>query len=361
MNRKITYQWALLLGLLLSAMTVAAQEPDAEKATLERAVDIYFEGTNEVEFYKAVERYREYTKKNNDMKGYYDSWQKEIHYDTNHNHFNSALRKTEALKDEMKAANANKYYYIIDYMMGVFYGKREDNVLAKQHLQQAAALADSALDQEALLQIYQTLANICIFKNLEESYEGYGWADKAIAISKTPEDKCASLSLKAMVAFGHNDKLTFNKYYNQVEELRAKHPDKYLDMYRRYIEMGRAAYDGKYDKAIAISDSIRDEVGRLYFQATIYNIEGDVQRERDVLLNLLKAKDTRNNEVSTLIVNDINQDLLMEQERLNTRRIQMIAYVAITAIIAVTVLLLFRQGLRWREKRRTRKPESLVS
>ncbi len=71
-----------------------------------------------------------------------------------------------------------------------------------------------------------------------------------------------------MVAFGHNDRATFEKCYQEIEKIRKEHPGKELNKYRKYVNIGRAAYDDNYDKAIAICDSIRDEVfpptGSLY-------------------------------------------------------------------------------------------------
>ena len=354
MARFIRFHFVLLLSMLLGISTVSAQETDAEEARMAHAVAVYYEGTNEVEFYQAINNYRDYLKGKGDMRQYYEAWEKEIEYDIQHNHFRTALKKTEQLKNELKEAKAEDYYYLIDYLMGVFYGMREENVQAKQHLQQAALLADSEKAREALLQIYQTLANVCIFKNLEDGYEGYDWADKAFKISETPEEQCSSLSLKAMVAFGHNDRRTFDQCYNEIVKLRQKHSDRELNMFGKYVLMGRVTYNGDYEEAVAICDSIPDEVGRLYFLATIYDIKGDLQQERDALFDLLRAKDRRNNEISTLTVNDLDKDFLLEQERMKTQRIQLYVYVAIAVIVAITVLLFFVLRARWREKREER-------
>ena len=330
----------LIAMLFLCLCPASAQRVDTEEARLERAVSVYYEGTNEYELYKAISDYRKLMKAKGDMRKYYETWEKEINYDVMHNHYRNGLMKTEKLKNELKEAKAEDCYYMVDYLMGVFYGMREENVLSKEHLLQAAKLADPEKDHEALLQIYLTLANICIFESLEEGLEGYIWADKAIGMSETPEELCSSLSLKAMVAFGHYDKGTFDKCYADIEKIRRNNPDIKFLMYRRYVDLGRAAYDGDYEKAVAACDSISDEVGRLYFQAAVYHMKGDLQHERDVLLDLLKAKDRRNNEISSLTVDDINQDLLLEQQRLSARRVQMYERVAIATIIAITIVVL---------------------
>ncbi len=331
---------SLILSFLLVCFNIALAKGVDEEAHLEQVVSIYYDGTNESEFYKAVDNYRNFLKGKNNEQKYYQLWEKEINYDIQHNHFRNALQKMEQLKNELKEAKAEDFYYMVDYLMGVFYGMREDNVLAKQHLQQAAELVDPNKAHDALLRIYQTLANICIFKNLEESLEGYMWAEKAIKASKDLIELSSSLSLKAMVAFGHYDRDTFEKCYYEIEKIRKEHPDQKFTKYRKYVNRGRAAYDGDYEKAIETCDSIADEVGRLYFLATIYAVKGDVQSERDTLLKLLRAKDFRNNSISTLTINDLNQDFLLEQERLNNQKTKLYIRFAIISIIALTILLL---------------------
>lgn len=330
----------LLLVLLCTGLnSVFAEAQDAEEAHLERVVSLYYGGTNSYEFYKAINNYRHYLLAKQRMREYYASWEKEINYDIHHNHFRNALKKTELLEGELKADKAEKYYYLVDYLMGVFYGMREDNPLAKRHLLQAVKLADPEQDQRVLLTIYQTLANISIFKHLEEGLDGYGWADKAVSISKSAEERCASMALKAMVAFGHTDKATFEKCSAEIDRLLRENPDMEFKQYSKYVRIGRATYAGDYEKAIQICDSILDEVGRYYFMVTVYEIKGDVQAERDVLIKLLKAKDHRNNEISSLTVNDINQDLQIEQERIAAQKAQQHASITIIVIIALAVVL----------------------
>ena len=79
------YRTILLIILVFAGFcTASAQESDAEEARLDHIVFIYYEGTNEYEFYKAIGNYRKYVKGKHDSHKYYQSWYKEIAYDIYH-------------------------------------------------------------------------------------------------------------------------------------------------------------------------------------------------------------------------------------------------------------------------------------
>lgn len=334
---------ALLVIMLLIAVCNATlgQETAENESKLAYAVSLYYKGENAQKFYDAIHKYRDFVEANQRTHDYFALWKQEIYYDIQHNHYRNALKKTEQLKDELKDRDAEPYYYLIDYLMGMFYGMREENQLAKQHLLQAIKLAEPENDSAELLAIYQMLTNISIFKHLEEELVGYSWADQAVRLSQTPEDRCASLSLKSMVAFGHVDRTTFEKCYADITRIKRENPDKQFTKYSKYVALCRAAYDGDYDRAVQLCDSIADEVGRYYFLATIYEVKGDVAGERDALLKLLKAKDRRNNEISTLTVSDINQDFQLEHQRYSVQKAQIYAQITRIVVISLAVVLCF--------------------
>lgn len=343
------YRTILLIILVFAGFcTASAQESDAEEARLDHIVFIYYEGTNEYEFYKAIGNYRKYVKGKHDSHKYYQSWYKEIAYDIYHNHYHKALSKMEQFKEELKKDKAEDYYYLLDYLMGIFYGARENVDLSRQHLLKAASAVNPEQGNSDLIAIYQTLANISIFDIVEKDLEGYNWADKALAISKQPGEQVSSLSLKAMVAFGHHDRRTFDYCWNQIESIKQKYPDEDLSMYQRYVRLARYAFDGDYDKAVWMSDSIQDEVGKLYFLAYIYKMKGDLQAENEALVSLLKAKDHRSNDISTLTINDIDQDIELELERLHKQKTEQYTRIILVGIVALT--LLFLAWFRWRRK-----------
>ena len=340
--RKITFLLATLFASLC-AVSAQTQSSASDEAYFEEAVNIYYEGTNEYEFYKAIENYRNFLSAIGDKQKYYATWEKEVKYDVYHNHFRNALKNTEHLKEVLQADNAEDYYYMVDYLMGFFYGMRENNELSKEFLKKAAEKVNPDKNNEALIQIYQTLANICIFNSLEESLQGYRWADLAYDLSKDPVDRHSSMSLKSMVAFGHNDKEMFEKCWSELDKIKKANPDINFWMYSRYVHLARYAFDGDYDQAVSMCDSISEEVGRLYFLTQIYKLKGDLEAENAALISLLKAKDDRNDNISTLTVNDINQDFQLKMKQLEAQEREQYVQVAVVAglVIALALVVLF--------------------
>ena len=328
---------ALLFGMLLSLTTAFAQEKDAEEERLHNIVFKYFDSMDDDAFYDAIATYRNYVKSKDYESKYWNSWSNEIIYDINHDHYYWALKKTEDLQAEIKEAEAKDYSFIIDYLMGVFYGTRDDNQLCIEYLKRALDQTDPKKNSSDQVAIYQMLANICIF---EEGDQGIEWADRAIAISADNYQLCGSVGVKAMVVFTHNDRQAFDECYSRIEKIREETPDDYYPIYQVYIDMGRYAFNGEYDKAIATADSLQSESEKYAFMAAIYNRKGDIKAENEVLRKLISAKERRNSEISTLTINDISNDIEINKERQQRRRAELYTIIAIFASLVVTIGLL---------------------
>ena len=336
----------MLLCMLFSLTTAFAEVNDAEEARLHTIVFKYFDGMDDDAFYGAMNTYRNYVEKKGYEYKYWNSWSNEIIYDINHDHYYLALKKTEDLETRMEEAGAKDYLFIINYLMGVFYGTRDDHQLCMDYLKKALEQTDPKRNSSDQVAIYQMLANICIF---EEGDEGMKWADKAIAISEDNYQLCGSLGVKAMVAFTHDHRQAFDECYSRIEKIREETPDDYYPIYQVYIKMGRYAFDGVYDKAIIMADSIQSESEKQSFLAVIYSRMGDQKSENEALRKLISANERRNSEISTLTVNDISNDIEISKERNERRKAELYTIIAIfISLIVVIILLVYLAGNRRR-------------
>ena len=330
----------LLVLIWLTCLTTAsAQVKDAEEERLYGIVVTRFDSSDKEAFYKANDEYRQYVQEKGYKEKYYNSWNNEIIYDINNDHFYQALKKTEELEAILQREDTKDYDHFVNYLKGVFYGTREDYDLCREYLMKALDQTEPEKNNGDQVAIYQMLANINIFNDKEE---GYKWADKAIGISRNTYTLSGSLGVKAMVAFTHQDKTVFDECYDRIKTIKQQHPDDYYPTYETYIEMGRKALNGQYDEAIALTDSIQSESERLEFQAVIHHLKGDLQTENVTLKDLIRSKERRNHEISVLMVDDISHDLELNKERQERRRAYVIAgIIALVALSIITVLLAY--------------------
>ena len=330
----------LILMLTVSPLPLFAQDTteETEEERLERIVQVFFVGNNDYEFYKAIENLCNYYKSVPDQYKYFKTMSHEVCYDLNHNYYSKALEKTEQMKDELIKEEAEDYYYMVDYLLGIFYGSRDENELSRKYLMKAANAVKPDTHYTDLLNIYSTLTNISILEDPEDGPNGYYWADKAISIAQTPRERSGTISLKGMVAIGHNDKKTFEDCYREVIKIRQENPHEDLSMYWKYMRVGRYLFDGDFEQAAKACDSITLDIPRLCFLTNIYKLAGDKDAEIETLYKLMSAKDKRNNEISTLTINDINQDIQLEQQRITGERIKLYTHIAITLIVALLIL-----------------------
>ena len=328
----------LAFFLLTSLATVSAQEvKDAEEERLYAVVLKCFDSNNDTAFYKANNEYRDYVKAKGLEEKYYNSWNNEIVYDINNDHYYLALKKTEAFESLLQKEGAEDYYHLVNYLKGVFYGTRENNDLCREYLMKSLEQTNPEKNNVDQVAIYQMLANISIF---DAGDEGYEWADKAIAISRNSYALCGSLGVKAMIAFTHRDKDIFDMCYARIDSIKQQKPADYYPTYETYIAMGRLAFDGRYDEAIVMSDSILSESERLGFLAVLHHMKGDLEAENKTLIQLMNAKERRNNEISVLTVNDISRDIELDKERHERRKAEIYTTFSIFVFMGIIIILL---------------------
>lgn len=330
MNR-LKKRFLLFLFSMLLSVPMLAQTTDAEERRLSDIVDIYFEGNNDYEFYVAIGNYRKHVDKQNDKMKYYFSWSKEIEYDINHSHYNEALEKTEQFRLMLLDSQEEKYYFLVDYLMGIFYGSRDNNSLCQEYLTKAyeAIQNDEKLLHERV-NVLHMLININIFG---DQLKAYNYADKALAMTTDSTDLCTTYALKSMAALAHSDQAMFEKCYAQIQKLRKGKGDDY--QYNRYVRIGRHTFNQDYELAAKVCDSLTFEVGRLYFLSAVYHMSGDKNAEIRTLRNLIEAIGHRNDELSSLTISNIQNEFNQDREQLRAHKIQLLLTGIIVFLITI--------------------------
>lgn len=304
----------ILLTLLVCLSLFAfAQQEDAEEQRLRDEVYKYFDTTDRLAFEDAVHQLRSYYKTMGKWHEMYTAWENEIVYDINNDHFYSALKKTEDMNDFIVSKDHQDEFYRMDYLMGVFYGTRNNVAMCKKHLDQALEKLKGKKDFKAeVSNIYMLLANILAFDSPDSATVSI---DKCISLCEDNRDLSAALQMKCIIEFGKKDRAGFVKAYNRISQIKLSDPKGYNPAYEDYVELGMACFEGRFDDALEINSKMTSRLDQMLFLTKIYDMKGDKAAEAESLKKLLKARERWSNEISSMEINDFSNDFNLEQMR----------------------------------------------
>ncbi len=334
MNNYIKTKTTLLLALLLFGLATAfaKEQEDQEEIRLREEVYKYFDTTDRLAFEDAVHQLRSYYKTMGKWHEMYTAWENEIVYDINNDHFYSALKKTEAMNDFIMSNNHVDEFYRMDYLMGVFYGTRNNIAMCKKYLDQALEKLKGRKEYRAeASNIYMLLANILAFDSPDSATVSI---DKCIALCEDNRDLSAALQMKCIIEFGKKDRAGFMKAYNKNTQIRLSDPKDYNPSYEDYVEQGMACFEGRFDDALEINSKMNTRLDQLLFLTKIYDMKGDRAAEAEALKTLLKAREKWYSEISSLEINDISNDINLEQmRREKDKAYNLMTYIALGACV----------------------------
>ena len=334
MNSYIKTKTTLLLALLLFGLATAfaEEQEDPEETRLREEMYKYFDTSDRLAFEDAVHQLRSYYKTMGKWHEMYTAWENEIVYDINNDHFYSALKKTEAMNDFIMSNNHVDEFYRMDYLMGMFYGTRNNIAMCKKYLDQALEKLKGRKEYRAeASNIYMLLANILAFDSPDSATVSI---DKCIALCEDNRDLSAALQMKCIIEFGKKDRAGFMKAYNKNTQIRLSDPKDYNPSYEDYVEQGMACFEGRFDDALEINSKMNTRLDQLLFLTKIYDMKGDRAAEAEALKTLLKAREKWYSEISSMEINDISNDINLEQmRREKDKAYNLMTYIALGACV----------------------------
>lgn len=352
MNSYIKTKTTLLLALLLFGLATAFAEgqEDPEETRLREEMYKYFDTSDRLAFEDAVHQLRSYYKTMGKWHEMYTAWENEIVYDINNDHFYSALKKTEAMNDFIMSNNHMDEFYRMDYLMGMFYGTRNNIAMCKKYLDQALEKLKGRKEYRAeASNIYMLLANILAFDNPDSATISI---DKCIALCEDNRDLSAALQMKCIIEFGKKDRTGFIKAYNKNSQIKLSDPKEYNPSYEDYVEQGMASFEGRFDDALEINSKMNNRLDQLLFLTKIYDMKGDRAAEAEALKTLLKAREKWYSEISSMEINDISNDINLEQmRREKDKAYDLMTYIALGACV---LGVLFLSYFIWSRRRHMR-------
>lgn len=322
----------LTIFICLSILAFSQEQEDQEETRLREEMYKYFDTSDRLAFEDAVHQLRSYYKTMGKWHEMYTAWENEIVYDINNDHFYSALKKTEAMNDFIMSNNHMDEFYRMDYLMGVFYGTRNNIAMCKKYLDQALEKLKGRKEYRAeASNIYMLLANILAFDSPDSATVSI---DKCIALCEDNRDLSAALQMKCIIEFGKKDRAGFMKAYNKNTQIRLSDPKDYNPSYEDYVEQGMACFEGRFDDALEINSKMNTRLDQLLFLTKIYDMKGDRAAEAEALKTLLKAREKWYSEISSMEINDISNDINLEQmRREKDKAYNLMTYIALGACV----------------------------
>ena len=288
MNR-ISLRLFLQLGLsALFALTcpseASAYTPEEEKMLeMHRKFRELYEKDSEEEFYQVAHDYEELLLDNKRMSDYYKIKCNEGFYDVSHRHMYRAMKTAKEL-DELVRENGDKdYYYLATGLFGDVYHMSFDGKKARQYyLQSLKEVGDR--DAKFTMNIYLNLADLL---NVQAPDKALGYADKAIELAKKVDNMeflSLSIAYKAFVTFlSKRDPMDFNLLYERYDYLRKRdHPD-FNHRYDGIMEAAKAAYDKRYDEALAIIRKKGVKTDSALIVVRVYVLAGDIDNSYEAM------------------------------------------------------------------------------
>ena len=337
----------LIIFICLSILAFALDKKDPEETRLREEMYKYFNTTDKMAFEDAVHQLRSYYKTNGKWHEMYTAWENEIIYDINNDYFYSALKKTEDMHDFIVSNNHLDESYRMDYLMGVFYGTRNNIKMCKQYLDQALEKLNNKKEyQSEASNMHMLLANIQAFDDPDSATVSI---DKCISLCEDNSNLSAALQMKCIIEFGKKDREGFMRAYNKNSRIKMSDAENYNNSYEPYMEQGMACFEGRFDDALEINSKMNNHLDQLLFLTKIYDMKGDKEAEAEALKELLRAREKWYGEISTMDINDISHDINLEQMRRETKKAyDMMTYIALGASL---LGVLFLSYLFWTRRK----------
>ncbi len=119
---------------------------------------------SESEYYKAHKDFMDYLEQRHDWEKYYRTWLNRVVYEVNQRHFHRAFAEIHLLTDDIKKRHQEKYLYISNMGMGVFYNGRYQPEKGERFFRRALQGINADKDPVAMFNVYLSLAQSLSFK-----------------------------------------------------------------------------------------------------------------------------------------------------------------------------------------------------
>ena len=217
-----------------------------------------------------------------------------------------------------------------------------------------------------LVNIYTRLAYLKMFVNPTEAAN---WNEKSgIIADNFPYNKQVYYFIKAGIAFYQGDYQEFNSAYQNYQDFREQHQEKYGDYGLYTLQLMKKAVDGHYNQALEMTPEsvVKNELNNtmeLDLRSKIFEMKGDMKGVIATLQKRRSFRDSLNSDMLFNNINEINANLnIFELKRKTAKRLELMSIVII-ALSFITIIILIIWIIRYKRFRKEliKKNEALVT
>lgn len=342
--------------LLLPSSVMLAQEEITDPAFLamySRFLKLY--DSEDTQKYQAVsDSIKNYYLERNNLESYFKMHLNDVMYETSNGKAYSAIKKANAMLEEMKSRNY-KGYYLVYAALATIYESRGNYRLADHYFMNAFKNVNTS-DSSSILHIYSRMA---VLKAAREPQKAWEWNEKYATLCKDkPAYYKTYIVNKGSICFFLGDRKTFDKTYKEYEKLRNNKTIVDDDYGATIMGVSRSAFDGNYEHALKLLERTSQDftsLDKCDYRIKIYEMMGKSELALAETSNRRDLRDSLNSDMLFNNINEINAEMELAKinEKANKRQKALMA--------AVILLLLAALGLIiWRHLTRRRYQKKLV-
>ena len=358
----------LLLAIFNIAFILPCQGKEENDTAFQALLKQYNEAYNapdqEKQFFELSNSIKEHYLKQKDYNNYYVIRLNQALYKSEHGKTYEAIKEANDMMSDMKSRNINQYEKVYLALGNIYEGR--GNIRMAEHYYLEALQHVKPSDQFMLVNIYTRLAYLKMFVNPTEAAN---WNEKSgIIADNFPYNKQVYYFIKAGIAFYQGDYQEFNSAYQNYQDFREQHQEKYGDYGLYTLQLMKKAVDGHYNQALEMTPEsvVKNELNNtmeLDLRSKIFEMKGDMKGVIATLQKRRSFRDSLNSDMLFNNINEINANLnIFELKRKTAKRLELMSIVII-ALSFITIIILIIWIIRYKRFRKEliKKNEALVT
>ena len=239
--------WLLCMGTPVWAEEYNIDTDSIHKKLYANFLDLYSSHGRDQEFYQATDTLARYYRSHGLTGKYYKMQLNICLYDTEHQHSDRALSRSQRMLKEMEEEGFDAYSQVYT-ALGTVYESRGNFSVARHYYEKAIENLPPD-DPGSKMGLYSRLAYLLMF---QQPVEAKRWNERYLKESLTfPPYHQVYLFIDGMISFALGDEHQFRQTYDAYQQYHAS--QKGLDNYgQETLEMVRLAFDAKYDEALQL-------------------------------------------------------------------------------------------------------------